>query len=445
MSFRSSFATTIGRLTHWGLTTFTRGGSSLPGKVATTIDPKILTNLARDYEVIIITGTNGKTLTTALTVHALEQTYPHILTNPTGSNMQQGIVSTFLAAPKVPKGEKAIAVLEVDEGSLKHVVKELQPSLFVHTNVFRDQLDRFGEVHSIYQLMADAAIAVPSATVLANGDSPMFNSLPLPNEKLYFGFDHEDKQTDVTPHINTDGILCPNCQSVLHYKMLTYANLGDYYCPNCHVKRPALDFTVNQLTDLAVTYSSFEIDGHSFSIPVAGMYNIYNALAAYSVARFFDVSPDLIEQGFSKAERVFGRQEMLNLNGKQVLLNLVKNPVGLNQVIDLVGLEKNPFTLVCLLNNRYADGTDVSWIWDGEFEQLVDYPIQQVITSGMKADEMTKRLKVAGLPEANIQQVDTISAVLESIEQSESNHVHILATYTAMLDLRKQLQAKGLL
>ena len=175
------------------------------------------------------------------------------------------------------------------------------------------------------------------------------------------------------------------------------------------------------------------------------MYNIYNALAAYSVARFFDVSPDLIEQGFSKAERVFGRQEMLNLNGKQVLLNLVKNPVCLNQVIDLVGLEKNPFTLVCLLNNRYADGTDVSWIWDGEFEQLVDYPSQQVITSGMKADEMTKRLKVAGLPEANIQQVDTISAVLESIEQSESKHVHILATYTAMLDLRKQLQAKGLL
>lgn len=445
MSFRSSFAALIGRLTRWGLTTFTRGGSSLPGKIASAIDPQILANLARDYEVVIITGTNGKTLTTALTVHALEQNHSHILTNPTGSNMQQGIVSTFLAAPKVPKGEKAIAVLEVDEGSLKHVVKELQPTLFVHTNVFRDQLDRFGEVHSIYQLMADAAIAVPNATVLANGDSPMFHSINLPNKKLYFGFDHEEKQTNVTPHHNTDGILCPNCQSVLSYHLLTYANLGDYYCPNCHVKRPELDFTVNQLTELAVTHSTFEIDGHSFSIPVAGMYNIYNALAAYSVARFFDVSPDLIEQGFSKAERVFGRQEMIDLNGKQILLNLVKNPVGLNQVINLVGLEKNPFTLVCLLNNRYADGTDVSWIWDGEFEQLVDYPIQHIITSGMKAEEMTLRLKVAGLPESEIQQVDSLEAVLDSIEQGEAEHVHILATYTAMLDLRKLLQSKGLL
>lgn len=445
MSFRSTIATIIGRLSRWGLTTFTRGGSSLPGKIASTIDPHILATLARNYEVIIITGTNGKTLTTALTVHALGQTYPNILTNPTGSNMKQGIVSTFLAAPKVREGEKAIAILEVDEGSLKNVVEDLQPTLFVHTNVFRDQLDRFGEIYSIYQLMADAAMAVPSATVLANGDLPMFNSIELPNKQLFFGFSHEESQGEVSPHYNTDGVLCPQCESVLKYHSLTYANLGDYYCENCHVKRPDLDFTVNQLSELALTHSTFEIDGHPFSIPVAGLYNIYNALAAYSVARYFNVSPDLIEQGFSKAERVFGRQEMFNYKGKQVLLNLVKNPVGLNQVIQLVGLDKKPFTLVCLLNNRYADGTDVSWIWDGEFEQLTEFPVHNAITSGMKADEMTLRLKVAGIPEDSIQQVDSLEAVLEAVEQSQTENVHILATYTAMLEMRKHLQDKGFL
>lgn len=359
--------------------------------------------------------------------------------------MKQGIVSTFLAAPKVREGEKAIAILEVDEGSLKNVVEDLQPTLFVHTNVFRDQLDRFGEIYSIYQLMADAALAVPSATVLANGDLPMFNSIELPNKQLFFGFSHEERQDEVAPHYNTDGVLCPQCESVLKYHSLTYANLGDYYCENCHVKRPDLDFTVNQLSELALTHSTFEIDGHPFSIPVAGLYNIYNALAAYSVARYFGVSPDLIEQGFSKAERVFGRQEMFTYKGKQVLLNLVKNPVGLNQVIQLVGLDKKPFTLVCLLNNRYADGTDVSWIWDGEFEQLTDFPVQNAITSGMKAEEMTLRLKVAGIPEESIQQVDSLEAVLEAIEQSQAENVHILATYTAMLEMRKHLQDKGYL
>lgn len=444
MSLRSQFAQTSGRLTRWLLTTFTRGGSSLPGKVALTLDPNILSHLAKDYQVIIITGTNGKTLTTALTVHALKETYPHIVTNPTGSNMVQGIISTFLAAPKLKSGQKGIAVLEVDEGSLKHVVPHLQPAAFVHTNVFRDQMDRYGEIYSIYKLMTDAAKSAPQATVIANGDSPLFNSIDLPNPRLYFGFNH---QTDghVQPHYNTDGILCPHCHKILAYKSLTYANLGKYYCPDCGFHRPDLAYQVDSLDTLALTHSTFSINGHQFTIPVAGLYNIYNALAAYSVANFLGVPADKIQAGFEKAERVFGRQEMFEVAGKKVLLNLVKNPVGLNQVLALIGLDQHPFTLVSILNNRYADGTDVSWIWDGHYEQLIDYPIQAVVTSGMRADEMTLRLKVAGIDPSVITQVPDNEAIIKSIMDAPTDYVHILATYTAMLDLRASLQDKGYL
>lgn len=443
MTIRSSFAKTIGRFAGWGLTTFTRGGSSLPGKIAVTIDPDILASLADAYDVIIITGTNGKTMTTALTVHALKQKYPHVLTNPTGSNMQQGIISTFLAAPKLPKNERGVAVLEVDEGSLKHVVKYLQPKFYVHTNVFRDQMDRYGEIYSIYKLMADAAKMTPTATVLANGDSPIFQSVELPNPKKYFGFDHEEPH-DVTPHYNTDGILCPNCHHILNYHSLTYANLGHYYCKHCGLERPELDYSVTQIDDLNLTDSTFTIENTQLTIPVAGLYNIYNALAAFSVARLFDVAANDIVTGFKQAERVFGRQEFFEVKGKKVLLNLVKNPVGLNQVIDLIGLDENPFTLVAILNNQYADGTDVSWIWDGNYEQLATYPIQHAYTSGMRASEMTLRLKVAGIAPEAIEEIDE-DQIISAIENCDTEYVHILATYTAMLDLRSKLIDKGYL
>lgn len=442
MSFRSNIATQVGRLSRWALTRFTGGGSSLPGKLALAIDPAILTALGENYDVAIITGTNGKTLTTALSVYALNEAYLHVLTNPTGSNMHQGIVSTFLAAPRLEKNKKGIAVLEVDEGSLKHVVKHIKPKAFVHTNVFRDQMDRYGEIYTIYQLMADAAKEVPDATVITNADSPILNSIDLPNPRLYFGFE-DQMDDDVTPHHNTDGILCPKCDNVLKYHTLTYANQGKYYCEHCGFKRPELDFKVSSLDDLNLTDSTFSINNEQFKIPVAGLYNIYNALAAYSLGRFFGLTPEQIHTGFEKAERVFGRQEILNIDGKQVLINLVKNPVGLNQVIDLIGLDKEPSTFIAILNNQYADGTDVSWIWDGNFEKMANFPIQSVYTSGMRKEDMTKRLEVADIFDGEIQQVDTIQDVIEATRNATTNNVHIFATYTAMLDLRKELIQAG--
>ena len=444
MTFKSQLARGIGRLSRWGLTTFTQGGSSLPGKLAETIDPNILENLAKNYDVAVITGTNGKTLTTALTVQALKEKYDMVLTNPTGSNMRQGIVSVFLDAKQPQPGQKGIAILEIDEGSLKHVVKALQPKVFLHTNVFRDQMDRYGEIYSIYKLMADAAQMVPEATVISNGDSPILNSIALDNPRLFYGFETGPDQ-DVTPASNTDGILCPKCQNILDYKSLTYANLGKYTCPYCDFKRPPLDHAVTAILGQNLKESDFEIDHHPFSIPIAGVYNIYNALAAFSLATFFGLTPQEIERGFTRAQRVFGRQEVFEIDGHKVLLNLVKNPVGLNQVIDLMAIDQTPFSLVTILNNQYADGTDVSWIWDGHFEDMVNFPIEKVITSGMKVDEMTRRLEIAGLDKEPILKVTSNQDLVQAIKESQSPNIHILATYTAMLDLRKYLIDQGYL
>jgi UDP-N-acetylmuramoyl-L-alanyl-D-glutamate--2,6-diaminopimelate ligase len=388
----------------------------------------------------VVTGTNGKTLTTALTVNILRQEFDNVLTNPTGANMVQGIVSTFLSAKKT--SGKKFAVLEIDEASLSKVTEYIKPELFVFTNIFRDQMDRYGEIYTTYQLIVDGAAKSPNATILTNGDSPIFNSIDTINPRKYYGFDHEEDHEQMA-HYNTDGVLCPKCQHILHYKMITYANLGKYYCPNCDFYRPELDYKLTELKNMTNTSAEFVIDGNEYKLEVGGMYNIYNALAATAVAEYYTVSPEKIRAGLGYDEKVFGRQEVIEIDGKQCTLVLVKNPVGLNQVIDMIGLSPYQFSLVCLLNANYADGIDVSWIWDGDHEAFAEMDIPQVIAGGDRHKDMALRLKVAGIAEEIITETQNLDEVIDSIKDLPTEHVYILATYTAVLQLRKKLADKG--
>ncbi|MCE5853152.1 DUF1727 domain-containing protein, partial [Enterococcus faecium] len=186
MGIRSHFAIAVGKTSQWALKTFFKGGSSLPGKLALKVDPHILDSLAKDYQVVVVTGTNGKTLTTALTVNILRQQFDEVLTNPTGANMVQGIVSTFLQA-KPKKGQKKFAVLEIDEASLSKVTEYMKPELFLFTNIFRDQMDRYGEIYTTYKMIVDGAAKSPNATIISNGDSPIFNSIETVNPRKYYG------------------------------------------------------------------------------------------------------------------------------------------------------------------------------------------------------------------------------------------------------------------
>lgn len=439
MTIRSHFAAGVGRFSYWFLHTFRNGGSSLPGKLTLKLDPQILQQYAKKYDLVIITGTNGKTLTTALTVRVLREKYHDVLTNPTGSNMIQGIVTTFIRAPKPHK--KGLAVLEVDEANVVKVCQYITPKVFVFTNLFRDQMDRYGEIYTTYAKILRGVKLAPKATIIANGDEQLFNSKDLPNPVIYYGFNHEEKQKELKAPANTDGLLCPKCHHILRYHLRTYANLGDYFCPHCGFHRPDLKYQVTKIVKRTPNDSTFEIDGQQYRIAIGGMYNIYNALAAYAVGRFFGVSQAEIKDAFESDERIFGRQERIKIGDHDVTLILVKNPVGLNQVLDMILTDPQPFSFACLLNANYADGIDTSWIWDGQFERLKDHNIPQFMTGGERYKDITTRLKMAGIDD--MWQEPDLSKVIEKIKQMPTKHVYVLATYTAVLQLRHQMAEEG--
>ncbi len=439
MNMKTVFAKTAGQAAHFMLSKLGRG-STLPGKIALQLDPNILKHLAKDYEIIVITGTNGKTLTTALTVGILKEAFGQVVTNPSGANMITGITSTFLTARPSASGRK-IAVLEIDEASLSKITDHITPSLIVMTNIFRDQMDRYGEIYTTYQMILDGIAKAPQARVLANGDSPLFNSRPINNPIKYYGFD-TTKTEPKRAHFNTEGILCPHCDSIINYRLNTYANLGDYTCPNCDFERPALDYALTELTDLTHVSSSFIIDGQNYTINVGGLYNIYNALAAVAIAEHLGISPEVIKTGFDKSRAVFGRQETFKIGDKDCTLVLIKNPVGASQALEMIKLAPYTFSLSVLLNANYADGIDTSWIWDADFEQINQMPITEINAGGVRYPEIARRLRVTGYPAEKITARKTLEDLLSAIERQDSQQAYILATYTAMLELRELLAQK---
>lgn len=442
MSFKSALATFVGKSSYVVLhDILRRGGTSLPGKLATKIDPEVMTTLAEHYDVILITGTNGKTLTTTLTTRVLREKYPDVITNPSGSNMMQGITGTMLTAKVTDKSQRPIALLEVDEANVEAVARQLKPKAFVLTNIFRDQLDRFGEIYTTYDKILKGIRLFPEATVIANADSPIFMRGNLPNPKVYFGFNHLPADGDMKAPHNTDGILSPTDDTVLHYHFMTFGNQGDYFSVTDDFKRPELDYAVTKVNEMTPRFSNFDIDGETYQIEIGGMYNIYNALAAYAVGRYLGVSTEQIHHAFESNAQIFGRQEAVKVNGKEVTIVLIKNPVGANQVIDMMKTDDQPFSLIALLNANYADGIDTSWIWDTDFESLQDSGMQKIVTGGERYKDLYVRLKMAGYGDLPVYQ--DLKQIVKAIDSMPTKRVYIAATYTAMLQLRAQLAQEG--
>jgi len=446
MTLKSTIARATAKSAYWFLhDVMHRGGTSLPGKIAVAIDPDILKSIQQDFDLVVVTGTNGKTLTTALITRVLQAGGYEVITNPSGSNMIQGITGTLVTTPvkPSPNGKKPVAVLEVDEANVEKITSAIKPKMFVLTNIFRDQLDRYGEIYTTYDKIIAGIQHAPEATVLANGDSPIFTRGDFPNKRQYFGFTHiqpADYQPQVAP-INTDGILSPTDHSVLHYDFITYANLGQYFSVTDDFKRPPLAYQVTEIDELTPTYSTFSIDGTPLRIEIGGLYNIYNALAAYAVGREFGVTPEQIKTAFESNAQIFGRQEAIHVDGKDVTIVLIKNPLGTNSVIDMMRTETADFSLLALLNANYADGIDTSWIWDAEFEKLHDTKLKAVATGGERYRDIRVRLKMAGFADQAV--YEDLTQVIDAIKALPTDKVYIAATYTAMLQLREQLGAAG--
>ncbi|MCO6183324.1 Mur ligase family protein [Leuconostoc fallax] len=445
MGFKTTVAKLTAKSSYWLLhDILKRGGTSLPGKLAVKIDPTILKHIQQDFDLIVVTGTNGKTLTTALITRVLRAGGYDVITNPSGSNMIQGITGTLVTSKfKKNNGKRPIAVLEVDEANVALVASAIQPKMFVLTNIFRDQLDRYGEIYTTYDKIVSGIKYAPDAKVLANGDSPIFTRGDFKNPRIYFGFDHiqpQDYQSLTAPN-NTDGILSPTDNSVLNYDFITYANLGKYRSHTDHFARPKLQYAVASVDKLTPKYSEFTIDDTSLRIEIGGLYNIYNALSAFAVGREFNIAPEQIKSAFESNAQIFGRQEAINVDGKDVTIVLIKNPVGTNTVIDMMLTEPEPFSLMTLLNANYADGIDTSWIWDAEFEKLHTTKITAVATGGERYKDIQVRLKMAGFKDQAVYQ--DLNQIVTAIQKMPTKKVYIAATYTAMLQLRQQLSAAG--
>ena len=438
MSLKSKWAKVLAKSIRSILKLLNRKATSLPGYVAYKIDKDILKDLSKNTKFIFVTGTNGKTMTTHFLVSILREHYPIVLTNESGSNMVQGIITSLLDNPP---DKETIAVLEVDEANIVRIGDYLNADYVALTNIFRDQMDRFGEIYNIMDKIIEGLDLMPEAKIIANGDLPIFSYDELKKfEPIYFAIrDDVNKYYNKDAEFNSDGILCPSCHSILKYRIVNYSSLGDFSCPNCGFKSPEIRYEIEKISSLDPNHSKFFIDGKAYEVNVGGIYNIYNALTAVSVAYELGLSYEEIYNGLKKQKNVFGRQENVKIFGKNLTINLVKNPTGLNQVIDLVRLEKDPISLICLLNDNYADGLDVSWIYDSYYEKLSDLDIRDIYVSGKRKKDMKRRLEIAEISDVDIIEFDYEQEIKDIIKNSKTDNIYIFSTYTAMLKLREVL------
>lgn len=423
--------------------TILKGGTTFPGRVALKIDKNILSKISKGYKVILVTGTNGKTTTTSMIYNIIKESGHPVITNNTGANLFPGIVTTFVDSFKFgSKIKDNYAVIEVDEANLKYITEYITPEVITVTNLFRDQLDRYGEVYTTLNKILEGIYNVPETTLVLNGDESLLGKLDLKNPVHFYGFD-KAVNDNKTIEINADAKFCKFCKTPYEYNFVTYNHLGDFYCPNCGYKRSDLMYAVTDIIDINADKSTVKFNDLEVSINQSGTYNIYNGLCAYSIAKELGIADSAIKKSLENQSSSFGRQETINIEGKDVKIFLVKNPAGYNQSLDTICLNKEKFAAAFLLNDNYADGQDVSWIWDVDFEKLTETNIDEVYISGLRAYDMAVRLKTAGLNSNKFVIEEQYEALTEAIKNGICDKLYILATYTAMINYRKYLHSKG--
>ncbi len=409
-------------------------GTSLPGKIANKLSKNLLTYVSKGYVVIFVTGTNGKTTTTSLISSILSSNKNRVVTNTSGANMFNGILTTFIKGFTVKK-EKGYAVIEIDEANLKKVTPFITPSQVVITNIFRDQLDRYGEVYNTLKIILDG-VNDKNTKLLLNGDEPLFNSIELENEKVFFGL---NAKIEETIHDNTEGCFCIKCNSPYKFHSISFNHLGNYYCEQCGYKRPNLKYQVSEIVARTPSSSTVILDNEEVSLSIGGIYNVYNALCAYTVCMELGLEKSFILEELSKQGTAFGRQETININGKNVTMLLVKNPVGFNEAINSVIVNKNNSSLAFLLNDNYADSRDVSWIWDVHFEKLDYSQYNNFYFTGTRKYDIAIRNKIAGMDCSNSIFCNTFDELLSEIQNDEQKDIYLFTSYTAMIQFRELL------
>lgn len=453
-------------ITRFGLRLLKRGATTLPGKIALKIDPNVISKLSKDKFIITVTGTNGKTTTSHMISEMITSLNEYeVINNISGANLASGIATTLICnKPQMP--DKTIYVLETDEAAYAKIAGFLQPKLSVVTNLFRDQLDRYGELTHTRDLIA-SGIDKTSARIILNSDDSLVASLGKGREgrSVYFGMDKASMEFNNKTYPSGKGILkassdavyCPDCQVKYEYKSRSFSHLGDFYCPKCGFSNPGADYRV--IYDLKESPSD---EGYEFKIGkgdqernlnlvIPGMHNLYNTCAAIAcVSEMLELknyphdSYGTAVKASSNVKPAFGRMEKIALPGnKKLCILLVKNPAGLDRSLSFVSEAKDARALMFLLNSNIADGKDVSWIWDVDFESKVDGLPEKIYVSGERFGDMLLRVNYSGVSSERIKYASmdkAIELLKEAIDKCEEGGcVYVLPNYTSMLDLRGKL------
>ncbi len=447
MSIRSTVAVWAGKFTTKILKLAGSGGTSLPGKIVLKICPDILGHLAKDLKIICVTGTNGKTTTCHVIRDMIEAKGSSVFCNDAGANLLNGVVSAFVGAATLSgKIDKEYALLECDEAALKSIVLhfgKLDVTAVV-TNVFRDQLDRYGEVLTTVNKIRAGLEQLPNVKLVLNADCSLTTSLKdLPHSEIYyFGVNgplYEGTSSDIS-----DAVYCIHCKTKYQYTYHTFGHLGGFYCEKCGYKRQPVQVGLTKVIEWkdASTVVEMDVFGNSVQAEVClpGGYNLYNALAATTIAKLIELPEEKMISVLGGLTTHFGRMEQVQLGDANLNLVLVKNPAGFNEVIQFLIQQKPTGNIVFGLNDNYADGKDISWIYDVEFERLTEAAAgaQHFYFTGKRAYDIQLRLKYADFDTEKFSVEKDYKTLITQLKQS-GQQTFLVLSYTCMLEFRDKL------
>ncbi len=423
----------------------TGGGTTIPGKLLSKLDPGAIDRLAARLREgsALVSATNGKTTTAAMTAEILSPAV-RLAHNGSGANLVSGVASALLASPDADLG-----LFEVDEAALPEVARRVRPRTVCLGNLFRDQLDRYGELELVAEGWRDAVrVLGADTTLVVNGDDPVVGDLATTAARsVTFGLDDARHARRSLQHA-ADSKYCIRCGTPYEYAAPYVGHLGDYRCPRCGHARPRLDVVARGISLDGLEAASFDLvlaeETRRVTVRLPGLYNVYNALAAAALARELGASPDAIAAGLGRFSAAFGRAERIAVGSKSVLVLLVKNPAGANEAVLTLVAAGAPRVAVVALNDAIADGQDVSWIWDVDFEPLLE-GLDRLVAAGSRAPELALRFKYAGMDPDAIEVVAELDRALDrGLELTPAGgELVVLPTYTAMLALRKVVGDRG--
>jgi UDP-N-acetylmuramyl tripeptide synthase len=427
-----------------------RGGTSLPGKLLIRLEPRAISELAARLPKgsVVISATNGKTTTAAMVASILERAGVGLVHNRAGANMAGGVASALLAAAR--DGDRIdgeLGLFEIDEFWLDRIAPQLSPKAVLLGNLFRDQLDRYGELETIADRWAAAVAALPAgAGVVLNADDPLIADLGrLRQQVSYFGVEDPSVALPEMQHAS-DSKHCRRCGTAYTYDAVYLGHLGVYHCPGCGQRRPEPSVAGEQIVLDGTRSSSFRLRTPAGTAPVRlplpGLYNVYNALGAVALCLELGIALDTIVAGLEGVTAAFGRAETVLAGDVELSILLIKNPAGANEVLRTLALEPGPVDVLAILNDRTADGRDVSWVWDADFE-LLSGRVGRVTCAGTRAAELALRFKYAGVEEDRLEVVPALSEALDRALASAPGRLFALPTYTALLELHEELASRG--